>query len=184
VRARQYDPQGGRFVQTDPVGLDVTDATESRYPYARNRPTVLRDPTGLIATGGCISVKVSLFKFIGGSVCVVGTDEFQYGITASRATGTGTGIGAAIGVGGFVSDADYVEDLAGPFDVLGASLGGTQVGFSGEEQWGLGRCDNPVGVGASAFGRAIGGTLSSLGALCRGFSSRGSELSLGRFSSH
>jgi len=43
LRARHYDPATGRFLQTDPLGLDATQL----YAYARNNPYVYGDPLGL-----------------------------------------------------------------------------------------------------------------------------------------
>ena len=43
-RARYYWPQGGRFMQTDPIGFD---ADVNRYTYENNDPTDRADPTGL-----------------------------------------------------------------------------------------------------------------------------------------
>jgi RHS repeat-associated protein len=43
-RARYYDPNIGRFVSQDPIGLRGGNNT---YAYVRNRPTDLTDPSGL-----------------------------------------------------------------------------------------------------------------------------------------
>ena len=44
VRARWYDPQSGRFVSEDPIGLN---GGLNPYVYANNSPTNLTDPYGL-----------------------------------------------------------------------------------------------------------------------------------------
>lgn len=46
LRARMYAPADGRFLQLDPVGELLSDPYASSYAYARNRPTILIDPTG------------------------------------------------------------------------------------------------------------------------------------------
>jgi len=46
LRARQYDPSNGRFLQLDPQAPSLSDAYLSSYLYAENRPTVLTDPSG------------------------------------------------------------------------------------------------------------------------------------------
>ncbi len=43
-RARYYDPNIGRFLQTDPVGYNAGDL--SLYRYCNNNPTNVRDPYG------------------------------------------------------------------------------------------------------------------------------------------
>jgi RHS repeat-associated protein len=48
LRARQYDPQAGRFMTRDPAGQTVNEGVLSAYAYAANRPTVLVDPSGEI----------------------------------------------------------------------------------------------------------------------------------------
>ncbi|HLL67937.1 MAG TPA: polymorphic toxin-type HINT domain-containing protein [Micromonosporaceae bacterium] len=47
LRARNYDPGTGRFDGTDPVSPGADTPTISSYAYAHNRPSVLKDPTGL-----------------------------------------------------------------------------------------------------------------------------------------
>lgn len=47
LRARQYEPSDGRFLQIDPAPEDETYASMSSYVYASDQPTVLVDPTGM-----------------------------------------------------------------------------------------------------------------------------------------
>jgi RHS repeat-associated protein len=49
-RARYYDPATGRFVSEDPVGFH---GGEDFYLYAVNEPTLLIDPSGLLAELYC-----------------------------------------------------------------------------------------------------------------------------------
>jgi RHS repeat-associated protein len=44
--ARHYDPATGRFLQPDPLGIEVSEL----YAYAANNPYVFWDPTGLSPT--------------------------------------------------------------------------------------------------------------------------------------
>jgi RHS repeat-associated protein len=47
LRARQYDPADGRLLATDPLAPSATDPSISTYHYAKNRPAVLIDPSGM-----------------------------------------------------------------------------------------------------------------------------------------
>jgi RHS repeat-associated protein len=51
LRARQYDPATGVFMQSDPIGL--ASAETNLHTYVRNNPTNWTDPTGLMATIEC-----------------------------------------------------------------------------------------------------------------------------------
>jgi RHS repeat-associated protein len=44
MRAREYDPEIGRFLEEDPLACD--ESCSSTYIYAENDPTLLVDPTG------------------------------------------------------------------------------------------------------------------------------------------
>jgi len=46
LRARQYDPQLGRFLTRDPADQTVNESVVSAYAYVANRPTVMVDPSG------------------------------------------------------------------------------------------------------------------------------------------
>jgi RHS repeat-associated protein len=46
LRARQYDPDTGRFTTNDPVSAPLTDPYISSYVYVRNQTAVLVDPSG------------------------------------------------------------------------------------------------------------------------------------------
>ncbi len=49
MRAREYDPETGRFLEVDSVACDA--ACASVYVYADDQPTVLTDPSGMSAIG-------------------------------------------------------------------------------------------------------------------------------------
>ena len=44
MRAREYDPSDGRFLETDPLACDA--GCSSTYAYVDDRPTLLVDPSG------------------------------------------------------------------------------------------------------------------------------------------
>ncbi|MFS0704279.1 RHS repeat-associated core domain-containing protein [Cellulomonas sp. 179-A 9B4 NHS] len=46
MRARDYDPENGRFTSVDPASPKVGGAYQQTYHYALNRPTQLVDPNG------------------------------------------------------------------------------------------------------------------------------------------
>lgn len=46
LRARQYDPQVGRFLTRDPAEQTVNEGVISAYSYVANSPTVFVDPSG------------------------------------------------------------------------------------------------------------------------------------------
>lgn len=45
LRAREYDPETGRFVQRDPAPATTTQPYISSFAYAGDQPAVLIDPT-------------------------------------------------------------------------------------------------------------------------------------------
>ena len=52
MRAREYDPETGRFLQVDPLEAGVGEAYLGVYTYADNQPTVKTDPSGMCPVGG------------------------------------------------------------------------------------------------------------------------------------
>jgi RHS repeat-associated protein len=50
LRAREYDPTQGRFLQPDPIEGDIDDPYVAAYVYVQGRPAVLTDPAGLQPT--------------------------------------------------------------------------------------------------------------------------------------
>jgi len=52
LRARQYDVVDGRFLNRDPIHYADGYGALSPYGYARNRPAVLTDPSGMCSKPG------------------------------------------------------------------------------------------------------------------------------------
>jgi RHS repeat-associated protein len=46
MRAREYEPETGRFLETDPLQCDSGGSCGSTYVYVDDQPTVMTDPTG------------------------------------------------------------------------------------------------------------------------------------------
>jgi RHS repeat-associated protein len=52
LRAREYDPRNGWFLQPDPLAPPFRQPAISPYVYAHDRPTVLTDPSGMGTEAG------------------------------------------------------------------------------------------------------------------------------------
>jgi len=46
MRAREYEPETGTFLQVDPLEVGAGDAYSGSYVYVEDRPTVMTDPSG------------------------------------------------------------------------------------------------------------------------------------------
>jgi RHS repeat-associated protein len=142
-RARYYDPQSARFVSEDPLKFFGGDI--NLYRYVWNHPTSFRDPRGLWGAGvtggagafGGVGETASggATASIGGvffsdpsaplgftsagylSLGAFGGDHGAFGTPGTcSSVGGNRGAGVGAGVGFIVTNANSVDDLAGPFD--------------------------------------------------------------------
>ena len=135
-RARYYDPNIGRFLAEDPIRFR---AGTDFYSYARNRPAILRDPTGRIAWGGGIvgSLAGGVFWFGGGGEGAfywVGDSQGNQGVLSCSGLGLGavTGASAAVQGGSAVCpDCKSICDMEGTFGGIQAFGGVGATGAAG-----------------------------------------------------
>jgi RHS repeat-associated protein len=141
LRAREYDPSLGRFVQTDPVASQLGDAYVASYLYADNLPTLLTDPSGkcpwCVAAGiGAVVGAVAGAATYGADVAFT-SDTFSWrglgGATAGGAV-TGAFAGGTLGLGPLASAGvlglggtagAYVNDVAAGQPVTACGLAAT-----------------------------------------------------------
>jgi RHS repeat-associated protein len=122
-RARHYDPELGRFMSKDPVRGSINNPqTQNPYPYSLNNPINLKDPSGLWALGGCISGNLGVGAFGSCAACVVFASDRELGIVLSAGGGGSTGLATGIGLEGFASNADNLEQLKGVDIFVGGSF--------------------------------------------------------------
>lgn len=90
---RDLDPQTGRYVESDPVGLGGGINT---YNYVRNRPSMATDSTGLVEWKGSVTggtfVTAGFYLFQLQSKCVNG----KQGTATVALAGPGLGLGAEV----------------------------------------------------------------------------------------
>ncbi|NHA16187.1 RHS repeat-associated core domain-containing protein [Thioalkalivibrio sp. XN279] len=147
MQQRYYDPEVGRFLSIDPVGVDIaTGANFNRYWYADNNPYTFVDPDGRNAVTGLGGVLTETRNLVTGRGfdwdSVVGAFADGYNGEGSgplaaafedvATFGGGAVLGAATKVAAGLVKVGKALDAAG--DVAGAGRGGTRATAHGAER--------------------------------------------------
>ena len=149
---RDYDPYTAAWTAKDPMlfGADSTNL----YQYCFGDPVNLIDPSGRITIGGGVNAGAAWGVGAGGSAIVTVDGHGNGGLVSTAAGTTGEGAFAGVGAEIQISNAQTVNDMAGPFHEAGV----TGPVATGEIFWG----DSPHGpvVGFSgALGPSLGAGL-------------------------
>jgi len=147
VGARWYDPETGRFLQRDPIGIA---GGLNVYAYVFNMPTVGVDPLGRgfwSAVGGAIG------GAIGGAMSGA-VSGFIVGGPAGAIAGAGAGVIAG-GISGAVSGGLGGGGFGGGF--VSGGINGAVAGFGGGILGGLAGASTGTVVAGGVIGGAISG---------------------------
>ena len=163
-RARYYSPTLQRFIAQDPIGYAGDDA--NLYAYVYNSAPNLVDPFGLwgigvtLGGGGAIGTgggaagtsELGIGIFVNGWHLSVGTFATAGGVSTvphtQFGTGTAHGLAGDYGLNLFVTTANCVQQLKGPFvtGAVDAGLGPVQIGS--QISVGVDSSGQPVVVGS------------------------------------
>jgi len=158
VRARQYDPALGRFLQREPVPPKITDPYVAAYVYVNNLPTVFIDPSGMTKIFGLdLGDVANVVGTVAAGVAVVSA-----GVALVVATG-GTAAAFAGIAGGISAGAGAVNTVDTCIDEEVGSACGTSFlqGAAGVLTAGLSRSAGPL----ASYVLAVGGAVNSLASL-------------------
>ncbi|MDQ2829081.1 MAG: type IV secretion protein Rhs, partial [Chloroflexota bacterium] len=123
LRTRYYDPTTAQFISRDPAA----SMTGQPYTYASDNPTNWTDPTGLWTIQICLTASAAWGWQVFAQGCLATANFTSWGVTGSLGAGGGSPSASVTG-GAFVSNANHIADLNGPFGYVGASGGEGLVG--------------------------------------------------------
>jgi RHS repeat-associated protein len=120
-RARYYDPEMGRFLSEDPMRFS---AGSNFYPYVRNSPLDLTDPTGLCSNNNCPSALTQLFyaSEIASNPETLGAVEDAF--LLAQLTGNTVVVGISGNVGASLLAGEFLGGSAGASVGLGVDPAG------------------------------------------------------------
>jgi RHS repeat-associated protein len=167
LKARYYDAISGRFVSRDPASYA---GGHNLYAYARENPTNIVDPSGLLGVGvgggvggGLLPVGPAGSGNCSYMVCKDDKGCITGGLVCTACGGVGIGFGGEKGWGGggnvgvTIGNCKDVNDLAGPGMDVGGTLGPVQIdiGGNGSGDWSISiGIVFPPGLGVSGSGCA------------------------------
>ena len=125
-RARYYDPDSGRFISEDPIGLAGLD--ENLYRYVGNNSVNFVDPEGLFTFGTGIAVGGDSFGNAGRiDIQLVADDQGNINIAVTRCYGgTTEATGYSVGLVNSAGTGETINELEGGSALFG--VGGSGIG--------------------------------------------------------
>ena len=143
MQQRYYDPEVGRFLSVDPVGVDLaTGANFNRYWYANNNPYKYRDPDGRFAD---IILDVGFITY---STYTLATDPSWTNAAALGADVVGAVVPFATGLGAGVRATGHGADAVGAAGAANDTVSATrkQALANAKEANGISRSAQPDSV--------------------------------------
>lgn len=152
MRARNYDPNTGRFTQREPIDARVGESVTSAYAFVGNRPTYSTDPSGLYVSPW-VTFGWRLYQSrerVADNASALATRTFagQETDNANIAKNSKWGLRAAkLGIKGVSKYGNYAAALAGKYVGEGAA----QMAKVGARLKFAGRALSVIGLGVEGY---------------------------------